>query len=264
MRRRLVPLFSLIALPGVLAAATPAFAVDSFFDIFTEVAITAPPYPSSPVITIVGSNFNNNFQATQQVEVGTSSLAVCCLPPGTPVIPIRMVGGGGGSGGTAPGIDSFFDVFFEVDMPTPLTGRRISDIRIVHPPGTPPGMWRLVPINPGAPPGSAASFFDIFVDANFFDITYRVRDDVGEHTYHSHVTSPSGRMSFFDVFCELRNPAPYANGTVDSFFDVFCDFQMAGPQGGAPDMRVHTTGTFEGGPTPTAGTSWGALKGFYR
>ena len=237
------------ALFGLALTATPAAAVDSFFDIFTEIAVNTPPYPSAPVITLVGTNFAGGLQMTQQVETELVALSLNGLPPGTPVF-AHMLGSGGGSGGQPPSIDSFFDIFCDLSLPVPSTGRSIRDIRIVHPPGTPPGIWRLVPIHAG-PPGSLNSFFDIFVDVSFFDITYRVADDTGEHTYHVHGTSPSGRGSFFDVFVELRNPAPYPNGTVDSFFDVFVDFQMAGPQSGAPDIREHTTATFTGGPTPT-------------
>lgn len=83
-------------------------------------------------------------------------------------------------------------------------------------------------MNPG-PPGSLESFFDIYFEVAFFDITSRVADDSGERTYQVRGTSPSGRMSFFDVFVELRNPVPLSDGTVDSFFDVFGDFQMTGP-----------------------------------
>jgi hypothetical protein len=248
------------ALLGLALTAPPAAAVDSFFDVFTEVPIYAPPYPSAPVITIVGSNFAGAFQPTQAVETEMVALSLNGLPPG---IPVWFVAGGGGSGGQPPSIDSFFDVFVDLDVLTPTTGRSIRDIRIVHPPGSPPEIWRLVPIRPG-PPGSIDSFFDVFVDASFFDITYRVADDTGEHTYHDHVTSPSGRASFFDVFVELRSPNPYPDGTVDSFFDVFVDLQIAGPKSGTPDMREHTTASFQGGPTAAARSSWGAIKSLYR
>jgi hypothetical protein len=241
--------------------ATPAAAVDSFFDVFTEIAVNFPPSPSAPVITLVGANFAGGFQPTQQSETSMRVLSLNGLPPGTPVL-CRMLASGGGSGGQPPAIHSFFDVFCDFDVPAPSTGRSIRDIRIVHPPGTPPGLSRLVPLHSGPP--TASSFFDVFIDASFFDITYRVRDDVGEHTYHVHGTSPSGRMSFFDVFVELQAPQPYPDGTVDSFFDVFVDFQMAGPQTGLPDMREETTATFVGGPTPTTRSTWTSLKALYR
>jgi hypothetical protein len=242
--------------------ATPAVAVDSFFDVFTELPITGPPYPTASGIVLMGTDLGGTFQPTQAIETGTVDLKLNGLPPGEPVIGTLTLAGGG-SGGQPPSIDSFFDVFIDVELPAPSSGRRISDIRIVHPPGTPPGTWRLVPINPG-PPGSIDSFFDVFVDASFFDITYRVADDTGEHTHHMHGTSPSGRMSFFDVFVELRNPAPYPDGTVDSFFDVFVDFQMTGPPTTQPDIRHHMTGTYEGGVTPVSGRTWGAIKSLYR
>jgi hypothetical protein len=262
MRRGFAAPRAALALCGLVLTAAPAAAVDSFFDVFTEAPIFGPPYPTSPVTTLAGTNFGGTFEATQAIEVGIASLSLDALPPEYPFIG-RGQAGGGGAGGQPPSIDSFFDVFFEVDLDVSSTGREVSNVRIVHPPATPPGTWRLVPINPG-PPGSIGSFFDVLVDPSFFDITYRVADDTGEHTYHVHGTSPSGRMSFFDVFVELQNPNPYPNGTVDSFFDVFVDFQMFGPQTSAPDLRMHTTGTFQGGETPVAGQTWGAIKALYR
>ena len=123
-----------------------------------------------------------------------------------------------------------------------------------------------MPINSAAPPGSPASFFDVFVESSFFDITYRVADATGEHVYHEHGTSPSGRMSFFDVFVELRDLDSDGDGFYDSFFDVFVDFQIVGPRDafGNSDLRTTTTGTYEGGPTPALATSWGRIKGLYR
>jgi hypothetical protein len=262
MRSGIATTLAAFALLGLVLTATPARAVDSFFDVFIELPVSGPPYPTSAVSTLTGVDLGGSFQPTQLLEMGLVDLRLNGLPPGEPVLG-TLSATGGGSGGQPPSIDSFFDVFIDIDLPASSTGRRISDVRIVHPPGTPPGTYRLVPINPG-PPGSIDSFFDVFVDLSFFDITYRVADDTGEHTYHVHGTSPSGRMSFFDVFIELRNPAPYSDGTVDSFFDVFVDFQLFGPHGSQSDLREHVTATYEGGVTPVSGKTWGAIKSLYR
>lgn len=251
-----------IALCAMVVTARPAVANDSFFDVFTELSVSGPPYPTPPLILHSGAILSGGFVPTQEIQTEIVELKLNGLPPGEPWIGTMSLSGGG-SGGQPPSIDSFFDVFVEIDLPASSTGRRISDVHIVHPPGTPPGTWRLIPINPG-PPGSIDSFFDIFVDLSFFDITYRVADDTGEHTYHVHGTSPSGRMSFFDVFVELQNPTPYPDGSVDSFFDVFVDFEMLGPQNGQPDLREHMTGSYQSGATPTSGTTWGTIKKLYR
>jgi hypothetical protein len=176
---------------------------------------------------------------------------------------------GGGAGGSPPSIDSFFDVFFDIDFTTPEPGqmRLIRDIRIVHPPGTPPGLrLELLPINPGATPGTAASFFDIFVDDSFFDIHYRVADPGGYHDYNVHGVSPSGRMSFFDVFVELNDLTPNPGGAVDSFFDIFVDFAI-GPGPCAPfrcndpeDLCMVTNGSRVPNPVAVRSTTWSNIK----
>jgi hypothetical protein len=257
-----------LALLASTLGAAQATAGSSFFDVFPEQSFGAPPYPSADVITIIGADFGDSGpRGTHECRSSVSALSLNGLPPGTPVI-ISGHGGGGGGGGGAFTIDSFFDVFLDLDLGPPVTGqwnRRVSDVHIVHPPGTPPGAYRLVPINPAAQPGSVASFFDIFVESSFFDITYRVADDDGEHTLHTHCVSPSGRMSFFDVFVELGNPVPDASGHYDSFFDVFVDMEMQGPRvPGVPDASCQTTGDFSGGATAATTTTWGRLKSLYR
>lgn len=262
MKRLLVTPLAALALCGLALTATPAAAVDSFFDVFTEIAITGPPYPTPPAVVFSGISNGGVFAPTQTIELGLEDLKLNGLPPGEPVLGTLSCAPGGS--GAPPAIDSFFDVFVDMDLSAPSSGRRISDVRIVHPPGTPPGTWRLLPTFPGAP-GSIDSFFDVFVDVGFFDITYRVADATGAHTYHMHGTSPSGRQSFFDVFIELRNPAPYPDGSVDSFFDVFVDFQMApGPRNGQPDQRIQMTGTYQSNTVAVAGSTWGVLKSLYR
>jgi hypothetical protein len=268
MRLATATVLAILVLGGLALRPSPAAAaVDSFFDIFTELPLQGPPYPMEEVSTGVGTMAGGTFVVTQEKKkkVKASGSTTNGLPPGDPDFDLlRVVGGGGGAGGSPPAIDSFFDIFVDWDYPSSAWNRRISDVHIVHPPGSPPGTWRLVPINPGAPVGSIDSFFDVFVSESFFDITYRVADDTGTHTYHTHGTSPSGRMSFFDVFVELHNPVPYPDGSVDSFFDVFVDANIQGPRNAQPDCREHTTGTYEGGATPTTSSTWGAIKRLYR
>jgi len=268
MRRSVTTFFLPVLL--TLALSGPAAAIDSFFDVFTEVAINAPPYPTAPIITIVGEQFGPVFVPEQEHSTSVADIKLNQLPPGEPVIG-TLSAHGGGTGGLPPGLDSFFDVFIDLDFPQPMTGsmRRISDIRIVHTPGTPPGnRLLLLPINPGAPPGSIDSFFDVFVDDSFFDITYRVQDPGGYHDIHESGMSPSHRMSFFDVFVEIPlGTVPDSQGRIPSFFDVFVDFGIIGPRCPNPpcpidpnDVCFRTTGSRTSDPVPVISSTWSGIK----
>jgi hypothetical protein len=141
--------------------------------------------------------------------------------------------------------------------------RRVSDVHIVHPPERRRERGGSFPsIRPR--PGSVASFFDIFVESSFFDITYRVADDDGEHTLHTHCVSPSGRMSFFDVFVELGNPFRLV-WSVRKLLRRVRGHADAGPRvPGVPDASCQTAGDFAGGATAAHTTTWGDWKSLYR
>ena len=259
---------SLLLMILAFSAPAPAAAIDSFFDVFTELSVVGPPYPTASTITIVGEMISGQFVPQQGHEGSLGELRLNGLPPGEPVLG-TLSARGGGTGGTPPSIDSFFDVFIEIDLAAPMTGR-VRTTSIVHPPFIPMnGFLRLLPINPIAPPGSPASFFDIFVDDGFFDIEYRVADGGGYHDYHVHGTSPSGRMSFFDIFVELNDTTPDASGAVDSFFDIFVDFAMVGSNlcpippcdpPPPPDLRMQTNGSRVPNPVPVLPTTWTGIK----
>lgn len=260
-------IMSLPVLVLALVAPPPAAAIDSFFDIFTELSVAGPPYPTQPIITIVGEMINGQFVPQQQHEGSVADIRLNGLPPGEPVFG-TLSSHGGGSGGSPPAIDSFFDVFIDLDFSTPDAGR-ITVPWIATEPAAPHPTQRLLPINPGLPPGSPASFFDVFIEDSFFDIEYRVADGTGYHDLHLHGTSPSGRMSFFDVFVELHDTTPDAGGAVDSFFDVFVDFAIAGVDvcpippcdpPPPPDLSMRSNGTRVPDPVAVQPTTWSGIK----
>ena len=214
------------------------------------------------MVTLVGTNFGGSFQATQRVDIAIADMDLDGYPDA------RCHGQGHGSeGGLPPAIDSFFDIFIDEDLAVPANGRAVVKfvIRSTNEQLSPPG--HLLPVNPAAPPGSIDSFFDIFVDDSFFDITYRVADPSGDHTYHSRGESPGGRMSFFDVFVELPlDPDSDDDGYIDSFFDVFVDFRVSAshPCPCPTDICLRTNGTFKENPVPVVGATWTNIKNLLR
>jgi hypothetical protein len=252
----------LVALALTAAAPPAARAVDSFFDVFTELPVSGPPAPSAAIITLTGAQFGPDFTPTHEASVRVLSLNG--LPPGEPWIGRAA---GGGAGGNPPAIDSFFDIFwdFAPPSPTPVQIGLQMENRELHPPGSPPGVFvPLEPVYPEVPNLPASSFFDVFVDVNFFDITYRVLDPTGSHTYHVHGTSPGGRLSFFDVFVELHDTTPDGGGRVDSFFDVFVECSLNGLPPGEPVLRLATTGSYVPAPVAIENATWSGIKNLLR
>ena len=209
-----VPLLLMIL---ALSSPAPASAIDSFFDIFTEVSVAGPPYPTEPLITIIGENVVGSFQPQQHCQDEIAAVRLNGLPPGTPVIASLH---GGGAGGLPPSIDSFFDVFFDIDFTVPTSGQ-LKIVRFVAVPSTPTGTYlQLLPINPLAPPGTPASFFDIFVDDSFFDVF--VDFEIGPGPCHPFRCSEPDDLCMVTTGTRVPNPVsvqPATWTTVKSLLD---------------------------------------------
>lgn len=167
--------------------------------------------------------------------------------PGTPVA-IRNVSLLNPSHCEAPSdvdglvVDSFFDVFVELEVS--LNGgvtfgpaawdRRISDIHIVHPPGTPPGIWRteMVQLDLAGAPLPPSTM---------------IRESPTKQSLGQTAITPNG-----------------GGYHIDSFFDVFTELSLDGGQTWVPADRSLPLNNVPSGPTPTRTATWGALKMLYR
>ena len=236
---------------ALLLFAGPAAAVDSFFDIFTDLPVVglAPLPPLDQGIGhMSGGAFHldlNEHRTLRQMSGGGPPLparvmSLNGLPPGEPWIAsffdvfyeIDL------AGGQPYPVDSFFDVFFDIDIPGA-------------------GPAHLVPLDAGVP----NSFFDVFVSDSFFDITYRVEVGPGGgcHELHMHFECATGLMPGNVQIA----PSPNA----DSFFDVFFDLHKnPGPPSdpALPVVHVTTNGEYLSPPLAAQPATWGEVKSLYR
>ncbi len=243
---RLSSIVLIVLAAAVLSFAVPAMAVDSFFDIFTDITLagTTPlPALDQGIGHIVGGAFQHDLvHHTQLRHFGAT-------PDGGQML-CQVSISNGLPPGPQPAIDSFFDVFVgDLNMPTQSFFDVFCDIEV--PSG---GHTHLVPLHPPIP----NSFFDVFVGESFFDITYRVEVGPGGgcHELHMHATLGSGMI----LGGVQVSPSPVG----DSFFDVFFDvFKNPGPPSD-PIVHVTTTGEFVTGPLAAQLATWGFIKSLYQ
>lgn len=199
---------------AVAMCAGPAFAIDSFFDVFTELSIGQPPTP--PVGMHAGRVVGGAFQSDLDMKFMITSAQLSGAAPAQPV-ELRLQDAGGPPG--AFGLYSFFDVFFG-DLDTAPAPSSFFDVFVDLDPA--PGM--ATPKLRSAPHAQFVdSFFDVFVEI-----------DIGGGLWHEiHMEgqiAPGGRF---------RNVVP-GGSTFDSFFDVFVEIDL--PQTNGPALSTIMTG----------------------
>jgi hypothetical protein len=191
-----------------------AQAVESFFDVFPELT-QGPPYPSTPPITVT---VQNQIVSTGRIDAEIVFLSLQAVQP--PSMPSRMTGRDSGGGIGSPGLESFFDVFVEIDVGD-IPAESFFDVFFDM--TSPTGIAMTLAKEPE--PSFAESFFDVF-----FDTT--VTDMPGMILTH-HVTGQVGLgYELSDVL--VSSPTPF----VDSFFDVFFDITVTGVQPADPSQPV--------------------------
>jgi hypothetical protein len=139
-------------------------------------------------------------------------------------------------------VDSFFDVFVELEVSTNGGGtfspaawnRRVSDVHIVHPPGTPPGTYRTEMLQ-----------LDLTSSGN--PIPMLIRESPTLQSLGQATITPNG-----------------GGFHIDSFFDVFTELSLDGGQTWIPSSGPDHMTNAPFGPTPTRRSTWGAIKTIYR
>jgi hypothetical protein len=249
-----------------LFAASPAQA--SFFDVFLEGWLSAPPYPTStPVRFAVFDDLGAGPVHLQTLKFG---LLDAGQVGGAPYSTL----GTGSDGNPVPNYlapDSFFDVFLESATPPPGQGETtvssFFDVFLeVCLAAGPRG--QLVPLNPAFAPSDPRhwvtvqwiapdSFFDVFLEVAMPEAPGQVI------AYHSVVQlSPAVLAAGGHIGAEPVVPSYLAP---DSFFDVFLEIACpASLPAGTKVFTVTTTAERITAPVAAERTTWGRLKGMYR
>jgi hypothetical protein len=257
MKRTAIALAAILSCLWLLGGAAPSQAApDSFFDIFLESVSAGPPYPTPPVVTIVGNMVDGSITQTGTVKMGLRNAHG--IPPELQFgASGHSRGGGGGGGGYR--IDSFFDVFFEVTgpVPDPLPTSFFDIFLEIYDTGG--GGGTLVTLHPEYAVGDTRRYFDVSQIDSFFDIYYRIDSGGGIQDYHLQGTCQAPD-SFFDVFLEM---AP-GHSAPDSFFDVFVEINIPETTDiGLPLFTIRTSGTYLPNPVPVQTTTWSGIKSLY-
>ena len=229
MRQVIVSLVGLALLVSTGVAHGQDFAIDSFFDVFTELSVTeGPPYPSSPPIRIAS---HGGGMYLEDIELGFG-------PGSDPFDNLIMdAADSGGMEGNDPGdtaslavrlpngdfsVDSFFDITYRIV----LDGPEHAIKKVTLPSG------------------------DFAVDS-FFDITYQIEFEDGTQATRGvrGMLSPGQEA----VTAILGNVLPSDNFSVDSFFDITYQIEFSSSVPVDPNLPLLNI-QLDGGHTPEPST----------
>jgi len=227
-----------------LLFAVPAFAVDSFFDIFMEGYTYGSSHQHDQGIGhMSGGGFHLDLNAHTSFSVtwgpnfpNTQAQSSNGLPPGE------------------PGPASYFDAYLAGPDAPPPTINAFVQLEIDLLGG---GPSHLVPLHDGDPD----SFFDVVTVGNVCDVTYRVEVGPGGgcHELHSRFECmlPSAyAVSGFQVY---HDPS-----THDSIFTMGFFAARSTPTDQGYVLHLTTTGEFLPGTVATQPATWGRMKSLYR
>ena len=256
---RRVATVALITGAALLSFAAPAAAIESFFDVFTEVPCIGVT-PSAAHIQGIGHMSGGAFHLDLMENTILRNVGFNDSGGTHPPMEGRSLNG------LPPGVpwtESFFDIYYRIDMaPGQPTWSPDSFFDIFYEldmPGAGPA--QLVPLHPLLPPNDPMSFFDIFVGDSFFDIYYRVGVGPGGgcQELHCHGECPPG---YHPVNMSVQIPS-----APSSFFDVFFEL-TSDPGASLPSdqkvLRITTTGEYLTGPVAVQAVTWGTVKSLYR
>jgi hypothetical protein len=247
----------LVLLGLLLSICTPVGALaapDSFFDIFIEVPLSGPPYPTPPVMATLSTSAS---AAGAFEQLSMTLMRYDHGDPGTPMAG-HVLGHDSGGGVGQYGIDSFFDVFMDMPLMGPMPPA-IFDIKVQDQLLATSQTSQLVARHPELPVDDPARYFDVTRVSSFFDIFCTCNNGYGLIDYRFHGFKGLCDCSFQDVHVNL-NPAPYA----DSFFDIFVEVSCLGMDEPAnPCWSVQTTATYTQFPVAIQPATWSGVKSMY-
>jgi hypothetical protein len=255
--------FALAIVAVTLFAAAQAPAADSFFDVFTELAVTAPPYPTQPLETRIGSR--------DGIRLTISGSGFRSVAAGR---------GGGGGGGTAgfdlpvscvagpPGADWSSSAFFDITYLSAVGGPDYAAVSFFDiftelraPDGTP---GQLVPVSDAFPAGDPRNLVEVTSTESYFDVTYEVMFNPREYTVYRcrGTTAPGVRITQATAQTGLCS-----NGAC-SAFTLHVELQADDPSGccsGAqPVVRLTETAQTYDAAVANDERTWGAVKSLFR
>jgi hypothetical protein len=258
--------YSLVIIAVVALAAGGALAADAVFDVVSEAAVTAPPYPTAPiemrlggprhgtVITIHGLNFRSLSAGSGGGGGGGAG--------GEP-LPVSCVARPGGEGwadeaffdityvsavgGPDFAIDSFFDIFTEYRAPD----------------GSP---CPLAPINDGFAADDWRRYFDLSFTDTTFDLSYQVQFNPREYTLvRAHGEAAPGLRIFGAT---VQQPLQNCASGCEARFALRIDIHADDPSGCCPITRpvLIMREIAQSNESPVAGEeqSWGDVKALFR
>jgi len=253
-------LISVVTIAAIALLATSAGAIDSFFDVFTELSVfTGPPYPACCHQVAVAHEVGGAVEVDGQLSLGLKEATDVATGD---AIPTDLTAGEIGPPGSDFVVDSFFDITYRSDLGGPTFAvDSFFDITVdlTNSDGTPA---TLVPLHPEIPEGDPARYFDTFVVDSFFDITYRI--DFGGGNQHELTFHGAVQPGLVILDASPSLPSPGARPT-DSFFDIIIfvheDEELAIE---IEIVELSLTGVWLGGASPVESTTWGTVKTLYR
>ncbi len=255
--------FALALVAVTLFAAAQALAADSFFDVFTEQAVTAPPYPTQPLETRVGSKDSvrltisgSGFRSLSAGHGGGGAGGTAGFD-----LPVSCVAGPAGAdwssnaffditylaavGGPDYAVDSFFDIFTELKAPDGSPGQ-------------------LVPVSDAFPAGDPRNLVEVTSTDSFFDITYQVQFNPREYTlYRCRGTTAPGLR----VTVATARTGQCSSGACSAFtlhVELHADDPSGCCSGAQPVVRLTETAQTLDGAVANDERTWGAVKSLFR
>ncbi len=267
-------LLTTVATLALLAMASTAVAVPSFFDVVSDLeVVSGPPYPTACHRTDVAHEISGMFERDGQLALGLRRAADGAGDPlGTNLMSVED---------HVPGCDFAEDLHFNVTycagpdsaaFPTEsVIGLLIELTSLDGGPG------KLIALHPDLPIVDPERFFDVFLDDSSVEFVCHVEFSRGiEHEIFVRADTPEG-LHLADAAVVILEQSledgqradptevgSYVTANPDALFDVRLRLESdAGFDDPLPLLSLTFTGHFLGSTSPVEATTWGAIKALY-